>query len=275
MCQRRGGSAGFFDSGLGAAVHYFSRQAHGAWVEWCGTSLVICPAYTCKMNESVHFEPRATLAPRAKARATTRTNDPARTMAGILEVARTEFSEKGLSGARIDQIAAATHTSKRMIYYYFGSKEGLYLAVLEASCRSMRSIEAELELDDLPPEDALRRLVGFTFDHHFNHPDYIRLVMAENMERGAYLAQSKIIQQLNVPAIEGIRRLYERGLACGLFRSGLDPIDIHASISALTFFNVSNQHTFGLIFKRDTQAQQAVTTRRDNIIEMVVRFMRK
>ena len=207
--------------------------------------------------------------PKRRAKATSRTNDPARTMAGILEVASEEFSEKGLSGARIDEIAAATQTSKRMIYYYFGSN------VLEESYRSMRSIEAELELEDLPPEDALRRLVGFTFDHHLNNPAWIRLVMAENMERGSYLAQSKIIQELNVPAIEGIRRLYERGLASGVFRTGLDPIDIHASISALTFFNVSNQHTFGLIFKRDTQAQQAITTRRDNIIEMVVRFVRK
>ena len=227
------------------------------------------------MNEIVHFEAEAPAVARRRAKATSRTNDPARTMAGILEVAGVEFSEKGLSGARIDEIAAATQTSKRMIYYYFGSKEGLYLAVLEESYRSMRSIEAELHLEDLPPEDALRRLVGFTFDHHLNNPAYIRLVMAENMERGSYLAQSKIIQELNVPAIEGIRRLYERGLASGVFRTGLDPIDIHASISALTFFNVSNQHTFGLIFKRDTQAQQAITTRRDNIIEMVVRFVRK
>jgi AcrR family transcriptional regulator len=227
------------------------------------------------MNEIVHFEAETPAAARRRAKATSRTNDPARTMAGILEVAGVEFSEKGLSGARIDEIAAATQTSKRMIYYYFGSKEGLYLAVLEESYRSMRSIEAELHLEDLPPEDALRRLVGFTFDHHLNNPAYIRLVMAENMERGSYLAQSKIIQELNVPAIEGIRRLYERGLASGVFRTGLDPIDIHASISALTFFNVSNQHTFGLIFKRDTQAQQAITTRRDNIIEMVVRFVRK
>jgi AcrR family transcriptional regulator len=225
------------------------------------------------MDEAVHFVPKTRPAPKRKA--TTRTNDPARTMAGILEVARAEFSEKGLSGARIDEIAAATQTSKRMIYYYFGSKEGLYLAVLEESYRNMRSIEADLHLDDLSPEDALRRLVGFTFDHHLNNPAWIRLVMSENMERGAYLAQSRTIQQLNVPAIEVIRRLYERGLASGVFRTGLDPIDIHASISALTFFNVSNQHTFGLIFKRDTQAQQAVTTRRDNIIEMVVRFVRK
>jgi AcrR family transcriptional regulator len=204
-----------------------------------------------------------------------RTNDPARTMAGILEVATTEFAAKGLSGARIDAIAAATRTSKRMIYYYFGSKEGLYVAVLEEAYRRMRQIEAEQHLEDLAPEAALRRLVEFTFDHHSGNPDYIRLVMTENMERGAYLAQSKTIQELNVPAIQAIARLYQRGVAEGVFRPGLDPIDIHASISALTFFNVSNQHTFGLIFKEDARTAQAVAARRSSITEMVVRFVRR
>jgi len=208
------------------------------------------------------------------ARTTSRTNDPARTMAGILEVATAEFANKGLSGARIDEIAAATSTSKRMIYYYFGSKEGLYLAVLEESYRRMRSIEAELHLGDLSPEQALRRLVEFTFDHHFGNQDYIRLVMSENMQRGEYLAQSKIIQELNVTAIQAIRQLYDRGVVEGVFRKGLDPIDIHASISALTFFNVSNQHTFGLIFKHDPAAAAARAVRRSNIVEMIVRFVR-
>jgi len=213
--------------------------------------------------------------PAGKALPVPRTNDPARTMAGILEVATAEFANKGLSGARIDEIAAATRTSKRMIYYYFGSKEGLYIAVLEESYRRMRSIEAGLHLEDLPPEQALRRLVEFTFDHHQGNPDYIRLVMTENMERGAYLAQSKSIQELNVPAIEAIRRLYDRGVAQGVFRPGLDPIDIHASISALTFFNVSNQHTFDLIFKREAGTPRSIAARRNSIVEMVVRFVRK
>ncbi len=196
-------------------------------------------------------------------------------MAGILEVATAEFANKGLSGGRIDEIAAATSTSKRMIYYYFGSKEGLYLAVLEESYRRMRSIEAELHLGDLSPEAALRRLVEFTFDHHFGNQDYIRLVMSENMQRGEYLAQSKIIQELNVTAIQTIRQLYDRGVADGAFRAGLEPIDIHASISALTFFNVSNQHTFGLIFKHESGADAARAVRRNNIVEMIVRFVRR
>ena len=196
-------------------------------------------------------------------------------MAEILQVATTEFAAKGLSGARIDEIAATTRTSKRMIYYYFGSKEGLYVAVLEEAYRRMRATEGELHLDDLLPEDALRRLVAFTFDHHAGNEAFIRLVMSENMQRGEYMARSKRIQELNVPAIEAIRRLYERGVAQGVFRAQLDPVDIHASISALSFFNVSNQHTFGSIFQRDMASVQAVTARRDSVIEMIVRFVRK
>ncbi len=230
------------------------------------------------MNQLVHSRKKATPLKSASGKSVSlpgRTNDPERTMAGILEVANAEFGEKGLAGARIDEIAAATQTSKRMIYYYFGSKEGLYVAVLEDSYRRVREIEAGLHLEDLPPEDALRRLVGFTFDHHHGNEPYIRLVMSENMQRGEFLKQSKIIQQLNMPAIDAIRKLYERGVVAGVFRAQLDPVDIHKSISALTFFNVSNQHTFGLIFKRDTQTAKALTARRDSIIEMVVRFVRK
>ena len=196
-------------------------------------------------------------------------------MANILEVATREFSDKGLAGARIDEIAAATRTSKRMIYYYFESKEGLYVAVLEEAYRRMRAIEAELHLEDLPPEDALRKLVGFTVDYQLANPDFIRLVMTENIHRGVYLAQSKAIHKVNVPAIEGLRRVYERGVKAGVFRTGLDPVDLHMSISALSVFNVANRHTFSLIFKRDLESSKALIARRDSIIEMVVRFARR
>ena len=172
-------------------------------------------------------------------------------MAGIIAVATAEFAAKGLAGGRIDAIADATHTSKRMIYYYYGSKEGLYLAVLEDAYRRIRATEAELHLADLSPVEALKTLVGFTFDHHHSNQDFIRLVMSENIQRGEYLAQSKLIQELNHSAIQSIEALYKRGVKDGVFRKGLDPIDIHASISALTFFNVSNRYTFDLIFKRD------------------------
>jgi AcrR family transcriptional regulator len=231
------------------------------------------------MNQPVHSAKPVRRTP-AKSRtraapAEPRTNDPERTRADIIEVATREFSEKGLAGARIDLIAEAMRTSKRMIYYYFGSKEGLYIAVLEAAYSRMRSIESELHLEDLAPEDALRKLVGFTVDYQLAHPEFIRLVMNENMHRGQYLAQSKTIQRLNVPAIEGLRQVLERGRREGVFRSGLDPLDLHMSISALSVFNVANRHTFSLIFKFDLQTAAAVVARRDSIIEMVVRFARK
>jgi AcrR family transcriptional regulator len=139
----------------------------------------------------------------------------------------------------------------------------------------MRAIEAELHLEDLEPEDALRRLVEFTFDHHAGNEDYIRLVMNENIARGAYLSQSKTIQELNVPAIDAISKLYERGVRQGVFRTGLDPVDIHASISALTFFNVSNQHTFSLLFKNKAKSLAQDVVRRASITEMVLRFVKQ
>jgi AcrR family transcriptional regulator len=230
------------------------------------------------MNQTVQ---KARRKPAAKAAATAttkgapRTNDPERTMADIIDVATHEFSEKGLAGARIDNIAEAMRTSKRMIYYYFGNKEGLYIAVLEEAYRRIRHIETELHLEDLAPEDALRKLVGFTVDYQLANPDFVRLVMTENIHRGEYLAQSKSIRKLNVPAIDGLRALYERGVATGAFRSGLEMIDLHMSISALSVFNVANRHTFSLIFQRDLETPAALITRRDSIIEMVVRFVRK
>jgi AcrR family transcriptional regulator len=232
----------------------------------------VVKATASKTNRSA--APKVTRAARV-AKKPPRTNDPERTMADIIDVATHEFSEKGLAGARIDVIAEAMRTSKRMIYYYFGSKEGLYIAVLEEAYRRIRAIEADLHLDDLAPEDALRRLVGFTVDYQLANPDFIRLVMTENIHRGEYLAQSKAIHKLNVPAIEGLRRVYERGVAAGVFRSGVDAVDLHMSISALSFFNTANRHTFSLIFKRDFDSPAALIARRDSIIEMVVRFVRK
>jgi AcrR family transcriptional regulator len=195
-------------------------------------------------------------------------------MAEILQVATAEFAAKGLSGARIDEIAATTRTSKRMIYYYFGSKEGLYVAVLEEAYRRIREIESQLDLEGLAPEEALRKLVMFTVEYQWNNPDFVRLVMNENIHRGEYLAQSKLIQGLNVPAIHAVQRIYERGVEQGVFRAGLDPVDLHMSISALSFFNVSNRHTFALIFKRDFDDPAAIAARRDSIAETLVRFVR-
>jgi AcrR family transcriptional regulator len=200
-----------------------------------------------------------------------RKNNPEATQANILEVATAEFADKGLAGARIDLIAEATRTSKRMIYYYFGSKEGLYIAVLEHAYRSIREIESGLHLDELEPIEALRSLVAHTVQYQLAHPEFIRLVMNENMHRGEYLEQSKKIQKLNVPAIDGLRKVYERGVKAKVFRKGIDPIDLHMSISALSVFNVANRYTFSLIFKRDLDSKAARDARCKSIVEMIER----
>ncbi len=209
----------------------------------------------------------------AKPRRASRQHDAENTRRNILDVAMREFAESGLSGARIDVIAAKTASSKRMIYYYFKDKEGLYLHCLEEAYRVVRSGEVELELDHLQPVQALRRLVEFTFDHHASHADFIRMVMIENIHHGAYLAKSEKIQQLNRTAIENLARLYERGVAAKVFRAGLDPLDLHWHISALCFFNVSNRATFGKIFQRNLGSLAAQTERRGQVVEMVLGYV--
>lgn len=204
-----------------------------------------------------------------------RVNDPEGTKRNIIEVAMKEFAENGLSGARIDEIAAKTKSSKRMIYYYFGDKEGLYLRVLEEAYSRMRATEATLDLQDLPPLDALKKLAGFTFDHHNSHEAFIRLVMIENIHHGAFLAKSQVIQKLNVTAIDTVRELYDRGVEAGTFRAGLDPVDLHWQISALCFFNVSNRATFSKIFKRDLGSKKSLASLREAVVEMIVRHVRK
>jgi AcrR family transcriptional regulator len=209
-----------------------------------------------------------------KAEAGIRSQDPEGTQKNIVEIATREFAEYGLAGARIDEIAAKTKSSKRMIYYYFGDKEGLYLRVLEAAYSKVRAVEATLHLDDLAPAEALRRLVEFTFDHHNSNEPFIRLVMIENIHHGEYLSRSKAIQGLNVTAIDTISRLYERGVKAGAFRRGIDPIDLHWQISALCFFNVSNRATFSKIFSRDLKSKKALAHLREQTVEMVHRFAR-
>ena len=206
---------------------------------------------------------------------TPRTNNPQRTMADILAVATGEFAERGLSGARIDAIADATRTSKRMIYYYFGSKNGLYLAVLEDAYQRIRDIESELHLEDLAPDDALATLVGFTYDYQLANPDFLRLVANENLHRGEFLAQSASIRERNATAITTLSAICERGVRDGLFREGIDALDLHMSLSALCVFNVANRHTFSLIFKHDFDDPKAVAQRRASIVEMVMRYVLK
>ena len=201
-----------------------------------------------------------------------RPQDPDGTRRDILETALREFALNGLSGARIDEIAARTKSSKRMIYYYFGDKDGLYLAALENAYRTVREGESKLEIEGLPPRDALRRLVEFTFDHHHEHEDFIRMVMIENIHHGEYLERSDAIRSLNVTAIDSIASIYRRGVDEGLFRPDLDPVDLHWQVSALCFFNVSNRATFSKIFGRDMGTPEALARLRENTVEMILRF---
>lgn len=204
-----------------------------------------------------------------------RPQDPEGTRKNIIEVASQEFALNGLSGARIDDIAAKTRSSKRMIYYYFGDKEGLYRSALESAYATVREGEAELDIAGLSPVDGLRRLVEFTFEHHHQHENFIRMVMIENIHHGQYLERSSVVRDLNVTAISHIRDLYERGVAEGLFRDGLDPLEIHWQISALCFFNVSNRATFSQLFARDFGAGDMQERLKANTVEMVLRYVAK
>lgn len=177
--------------------------------------------------------------------------DPERTRQEILAAAREEFAEHGLSGARVDAIAARTRTAKRMIYYYFGSKEALYLAVLEAAYADIRRFEQDLNIDKLPPVEAIRRLVHFTLDYDEAHPDFIRLVSTENMYHARHIAESPAIRETNSGVIAMLRRILDRGKQEGVFRADADPVDVHLMISSFCFFRVSNRYTFGVLFGCD------------------------
>lgn len=203
-----------------------------------------------------------------------RINDPQGTRRNIVEVATREFAQKGYSGARVDAIAARTRTSKRMIYYYFGGKEGLYLAVLEEAYSGIRRAEATLDLDALPPVEALSTIVGFTFDYYHEHPEFVRLVMNENIMNGAHMARSRAIGKLNVTVIDALRRIVARGQKQRIFRRNVDPIELHMSISALGIFHVANRATFSTIFKRDMTSPRALAARREEVVEIIQRHVR-
>ncbi|GKX35763.1 MAG: TetR family transcriptional regulator [Rhizobiaceae bacterium MnEN-MB40S] len=199
--------------------------------------------------------------------------DPEGVRANILEVALKEFADRGLSGARMDEIAAKTRTSKRMIYYYFGDKDGLYRKVLEQTYREVRTGEKELMLDHLAPKEALRRLTEFTFDHHSKNPDFIRIVMIENIHHGEYLKHSDLIRGLNQEAISRIEAIYDKGLEQGVFRKGCSPLAIHWLISALSFFNVSNKVTFSLLFGDALHDHDGQLDLRSQVSDAVLKFV--
>ena len=182
---------------------------------------------------------------------TGRQRDPERTRADILDEATAEFAERGLAGARVDEIAARTRTTKRMLYYYFGSKQGLYLAVLERAYVGIRALERDLEIEDLNPARAVRAVAELTFDHHEAHPDFIRLVAIENIHHAEHLRASPVLSGLSGTAVDVLDGVLERGRAAGLFRADVDALDVHMLISAFCVFRVANRSTFAALFGRD------------------------
>ncbi|MGP4692041.1 TetR family transcriptional regulator [Agrobacterium cavarae] len=199
--------------------------------------------------------------------------DPEGVRRDILAVAMEEFSQNGLSGARIDEIAARTKTSKRMIYYYFGDKEGLYQHVLEEAYSKVRGGESDLALDHLDPMAALDALCRYTFEHHRRSPAFIRMVMIENIHHGRHVQMSKSIRSLNRPAIAALEAVLKRGQDSGVFREGIEALELHWQISALSFFNVSNAPTFSSIFGEDLFTPQAQQTLARHVAEMVLRYV--
>ena len=209
--------------------------------------------------------------PRAPRPGATRTNDPERTKADILAVASQEFAESGYSGGRVDEIAERTKTSKRMIYYYFGSKDGLYQAVLLEYYAKLRGAEAELHLEGQPPLQAIQRLIEFTYDWHITHADGVRLVMVENIHRARHLAALPSIEPVNSKVIQLVESMLARGVTEGVIRKGVNALDFYLSIAALCYFSVSNRYTINAIFGYDMGASENFAARRGAILEMLLR----
>jgi AcrR family transcriptional regulator len=194
---------------------------------------------------------------------------PEANRARILAAAIAEFASNGFEGASMDAIAARTQTTRGLINYYFDSKELLYLAVLERVYAEIRDAERGLELDDLPPAEAMRRIVDFTFDYYVEHEYFVRLVVAENQARGHHMKRFPSLRTLNRPIVDTLGRVIARGQAEGTFRRDVDPIDVHMAIAALGMFNVTNQYTFGTLFQRDMGGKGNVARRRQMVADIV------
>jgi AcrR family transcriptional regulator len=202
-----------------------------------------------------------------------RRRDAERTRRDILDVATREFAQQGYAGARIDEIAAQTRTTKRMIYYYFGGKEQLYIAALERVYSMVREAERGLDVDHLDPVAAIRRLAELTFDHHESHPDFIKLVSIENIHEAQLMAKSGALSELNTTAVTVTAKILARGYEEGVFRRQVDALDVHMIISAFCFFRVANRHTFRTLFGRDLLDGELRGRHRQMVGDLVVDYL--
>ena len=196
--------------------------------------------------------------------------DPDAVREDILNVATEEFAAHGLSGANINEIAAKTSTSKRMIYYYFGDKEGLYGRVLERVYSSLRESEQALNVADLEPVQALRRLTEATFDSHVSNPQFIRLVMIENIHNAEYVKKSEIIPTLNKAIIDKLEDVCSRGKAAGVLREDANALELHWMTSSASFYNVSNKTTFSASFGDSLFSVEGQKQIRERVVDMVL-----
>jgi AcrR family transcriptional regulator len=198
---------------------------------------------------------------------------PEANRASMLAAAIDEFAARGFKGASMDAIAARTHTTRALINYYFGSKEKLYIAVLEQVYAEIREAEGKLDLDHLAPADAVRRIVEFTYNYYVEHEGFVRIVVAENQARGRQFKKSKAMRTLNRPIIDRLARVIERGQAKAGFRADVDPVEVHKSIAALGMFNVTNQYTFGSIFQREMGSKGDVARRREMVADLILSYL--
>lgn len=201
--------------------------------------------------------------------------DPARNQERILKAAVAEFARNGLGGARVDRIAARAGANKRMLYYYFGNKDDLFLAVLEDSYARIRSAERALHLTDLDPRQAMRRLVEFTWNYYLLHPEFLTLLNSENLHRARHIRRSRNIIAMHSPFVAMIKQVLERGARAGEFRRGVDPVQLYISIAGLGYFYLSNRHTLSAIFERDLLAPKSKAERLQHMTELVLGYLSK
>ena len=202
------------------------------------------------------------------------TRDPERTRASVLAAATRSFVENGFNGARIDRIAERAGVNKQLIYYYFGSKEQLYIAVLDAAYSALRSAEADLHLDALDPVEGIRELALFNWRYHVAHPGLISLVRTENLHKAKYLKRSRKLAGLNSPLIAAITALLRRGAESGQFRADSDPVDVYITIAALGFYYLANQWTLAANFKRRLLAPERLDAWGEHIVETILAYLR-
>ena len=203
-----------------------------------------------------------------------RQRNPTLTKQDILVSARTEFCEFGLDGARVDRIAKRAAANKRLLYHYFGNKEALYSAVLLDAYKEIREGERELHLVELAPAEAMRKLVGFTFDHFRRHPWFIRLLATENIQRAEFVKKISDIKALHSPIVEQLRAVLAAGQKAKLFRRGVDPIHLYISIAGVSYFYFSNIHTLSVIFSVPLGSDEAMAERREHVQEVILGFLR-